>query len=332
MQIGSRFLGMAASASACLLVLSGCATAYVAPSASEPQARLSLELLTASSNGAGTVSVSNVGSCEEFSRVTSLVKGHSLLSEKTSHETTIPAGRMVSISGEAISTMAYSCEHKVKFVPERGAIYHATLAYFQPGCELSLYRMDESGKRQPIDHIECVPPELAGKIRFAGQVAAKDSVKGIRILLTEGESRGSSSAQVMPAAGALIAVGGGLPSELQFHRKNQKSFAESLGAELVRLGLGGALNSSATPVKGLQIQLAFNRTEYKPANQSHVLDVSMKISDGVKSVLYQYQINSGDGRGLTQPMRMTASESKVRAAQQLLDQMIPDVDRFIADN
>jgi len=169
-------------------------------------------------------------------------------------------------------------------------------------------------------------------VSFDQPVAATSDLAATVVLIS-GAVRGSSGTALVPAGTVFVPLSTGPTPQLQFNPADQRVFVESFRAELQRLKLvREALPVSAGGSSELGIQLIFAQTFHNPDGHLYMLDVVMEIAGGKRSFLKQYRVVSNEGDNWLQRMNANAQEGKAKAGKKLMQQLIPDVAAYIAEN
>lgn len=125
-----------------------------------PNAKIYFELLTSDAAGGGHLGVSTDSTCKksisvsDYTRVSDFRKGHSFRADVDKFEASIPAGKEVMLYGRNLAPRA-NCDARVIFTPNVGANYSVTYAYKLPGCELRVYKINDTDSKDPIEIKEC---------------------------------------------------------------------------------------------------------------------------------------------------------------------------------
>lgn len=125
-----------------------------------PNAKLHFELLTSDFAGGGHLGVSTDATCKksisvsDYTRISDFRKGHSFREDVDKFEASIPAGKELMVYGRNLAPRA-NCDARVIFTPEVGADYLVTYAYKLPGCELRIYKINDTGSKAAVEIKEC---------------------------------------------------------------------------------------------------------------------------------------------------------------------------------
>ena len=149
-------------------------------------------------------------------------------------------------------------------------------------------------------------------------------------MVTPGAVRGASGSYMMPVGGIFIPMSTGPIPALQFNSEDQQAFAESLRAELVRLGVLKAASADLAASKDLKIQVIFAQTYHNPSFQEYTLDVVAEMTGGKEPLLRQYRVISSERDSTWEKWNTNAHEGKAKAARLLMEKLIPDIERYVA--
>jgi len=123
-------------------------------------AKMYFELLTSDVAGGGHLGVSTDATCKksisvsDYTRISDFRKGHTFREDVDKFEASIPAGKEVMLYGRNLATRA-NCDARVIFTPEVGANYSVTYAYKLPGCELRVYKINDTGSKDAVEIKVC---------------------------------------------------------------------------------------------------------------------------------------------------------------------------------
>ena len=173
------------------------------------------------------------------------------------------------------------------------------------------------------------PPTL-WDINFAKTVSHQSN-KSAKIVLINGEIEGERSWTFLGAIPLVIPVPTGPYRESQFNQEDQRIFSFVFRDELERLGLfKSSTDLKSAPRSDIQINLFFKKTIHYPSFQKYILEVEMKIIGNKQPFVKQYHIISSEGDSFSQRLNTSASEGKAKAGTKLLDQLIVDLQSWIA--
>ncbi len=131
------------------------------------------------------------------------------------------------------------------------------------------------------------------------------------------------------AGGISVPVSSGPVPELHFGADDQSIFVESLETEMQRLGIVGSIAETAKD-DTLNIVLNFVQTEHYPNFQEYKLTVSLTAKYQDEEVSRRYEILSSEGDSGWQKWNTSASKGKEKAASQLMDRVMADIQEFVA--
>ncbi len=118
-----------------------------------------------------------------------------------------------------------------------------------------------------------------------------------------------------------------------FTVEDQRIFVESLSSELNRLGILkiSSLNNLDSEHTDISISIFFEKTYYSPRLGEYLLDVVMLITDQDtdKNFFYKYHISSPEGDSFLEKMKATVPREKLKAAQKLMNRVIPDIESWL---
>ena len=139
----------------------GCATVtHTTLGEGVPSANIYFELLTSDFAGGGHLGVSTDAKCKksirisDYTRISDFRKGHTFRDDVDKFEASIPAGKEVMLYGRNLAPRA-DCNARVIFTPEVGINYSVTYAYKLPGCELRVYKINDTGSKEAVEIKEC---------------------------------------------------------------------------------------------------------------------------------------------------------------------------------
>lgn len=152
------------------IIVTGCAAVtHTTLNDGGPSAKLNFELLTANFAGGGHLGLSTDPTCKkttsvfDYTIISDFRKGHTFRADVDKFEATIPAGKEVQLYGRSIAPNDFiqgtvvhgKCDRKIIFTPEVGANYYVTYAYRLPGCELKVYKISDTGSKEPVEVKGC---------------------------------------------------------------------------------------------------------------------------------------------------------------------------------
>jgi hypothetical protein len=178
----------------------------------------------------------------------------------------------------------------------------------------------------------CATPIPFNTVTLGGEPTVVSN-KPASLTLVSGAVRGSSNSMLMPAGGIYVPVSTGEVPELQFHAKNQEEFIGVLRSELTRLRVFPEVAlGSDSPAAQFKITVLFAQTFHRIQNQEYTLDVAMEIQGGKEPFLKQYRVNSNEGATLMKKWNTNAYQGKALAVRRLLEALVPDIQRYVAEN
>lgn len=177
----------------------------------------------------------------------------------------------------------------------------------------------------------CVDPNLRS-VSYQQAVATQSDMTGNVQLFTGVVEGASGSTMVYVGPGIFIPMETGPIPELHFGEADQKVFAESLSAELTRLGLLKMKSEvSAGEMTDIVIVLAFVHTTHNPHHQQYHLNVAMQMVSTEKSEVKRYKIDSSEGDSIWEKMNTNAAQGKQKAADKLIAAIVPDIEAFVVE-
>ncbi|MEM8501404.1 MAG: hypothetical protein AAF542_25570 [Pseudomonadota bacterium] len=147
------------------------------------------------------------------------------------------------------------------------------------------------------------------------------------IEMNTGKVKGYSSSTLVYAGGVFVPVNSGPNPNLQFGHEDQSVFIESLKSELVGLDIIGSL--AEDPENSLGITVNFVQTEHFPNMQEYKIIATLLLSFGPLVQEHVYEVLSSEGDSFWKKINTNAAQGKEKAAQKLIDQIIPHIEAFI---
>lgn len=174
-----------------------------------------------------------------------------------------------------------------------------------------------------------VPLEPVG---YPGRVSTTSELVAV-VKLQSGAVRGATGTALVPAGSIIVPVPTGPLPHLQFGVDDQRTFTTAFRHELQRLKLvREALPEDKAVRADIGIQIIFAQTQHVPGAREYVLDVAMEIIGGKEPFLRQYRASSAEGDSTLERLRTSSREGKAKAAQRLMEMLIPDVAEYVARN
>lgn len=177
----------------------------------------------------------------------------------------------------------------------------------------------------------CAPRGSTRPLEYTGAVSASSARTAV-LRLNAGVRAGLANDRPERAvAGSFMPVAIGPDPERQFHEQDQRRFVATLQRELVRLGLFRAVYRPQEHRGGADvvIEVLFPRTVHEPRQRRYVLHVLLLVRSAQDKLAASYRVvSTHEAFGLSGLAGQDAG-AKRKAAQQLLDFMIPDLEEFV---
>ncbi len=143
-----------------------------------------------------------------------------------------------------------------------------------------------------------------------------------------GETRGNSSTSYAPMVGGyMMPISSGPHPHLQFNAEDQAAFVDNLARILSERGVVRPVPADG----GAQwiVTVKFLRTEHFPEMQDYVLDAVVVVQRGGVTRFEQlYRASTIEGVNVVARMFQNAIEGRKNAAELLLKQVVPDLERI----
>lgn len=176
----------------------------------------------------------------------------------------------------------------------------------------------------------CASPQIPLNTLMYEQKATVTSTKNASVIVVSGEVRGDPASLYVPAGNIFVPMYSGPYPGAMFNSDDQKAFGEALRSELVRLGVLKTASADTSATTDLKIQVTFVQTHHRPGMQVYTLDVVAELTGGREPSLHQYHIISNEKDTLWEKMNTTGPEGKVKAVHLLMEQLIPDIEHYVA--
>jgi hypothetical protein len=175
----------------------------------------------------------------------------------------------------------------------------------------------------------CVNPVLK-PTAYSGMPTIKSQHK-IDVHLATGIVDGGVGTQFLSAGnGVIIPMQVGGSPEVRFNIQDQEVFRSSLVQQINQSQIAhardGAQSADDTTVS---LAIIFLQTYHQPKIHTYYLDVGLEIISANKSFAKMYQIDSSSDDQFLEWAFTDAAEGKAKAAQLLMDTIIPDIEEFV---
>jgi len=181
----------------------------------------------------------------------------------------------------------------------------------------------------------CVSPVLQ-PTAYSGIPTIKSEHK-IDVYLATGIVDGGLGTQFIPMGnGAFIPMQVGGSPKVRFNTQDQEVFRSSLVQQINGSQIAQARNitdirnqDQTTSDTTVNLAIIFLQTYHTPNFHTYYLDVGLELTSADKSFAKMYQIDSSSEDKFLEWAFTNASDGKIKAAQMLMDAMIPDIENFV---
>lgn len=178
----------------------------------------------------------------------------------------------------------------------------------------------------------CATPIPFNTVTLGGEPTVTSS-KQATLTHVSGAVRGSSGSTLIPVGTIFVPVSTGPVPHLQFHSQDQSEFVDVLRSELLRLKVFQTINlGESQATSDFKITILFAQTYHQIHYQEYTLDVAMNIEGGSTPFLKKYRVNSNEKSTMWERWTTNAYEGKALAVRRLLEQLMPDIQAYVAQN
>ncbi|GAA4333147.1 hypothetical protein GCM10023144_24110 [Pigmentiphaga soli] len=164
----------------------------------------------------------------------------------------------------------------------------------------------------------------------AAPAATSDRTASIRTKTVASRAQQTSKTNYFLIGGTVAPISAQIDPELSFTEADQENCAAALRAELERLRVFKSIGPDTGQGSDISIRLEFLGTYYRNVNQEYWLDVLLSLSGGQQDFSRRYRVNSNEGESLWKKLNTNAYEGKASAVRKLMEQVIPDVQAYVA--
>jgi hypothetical protein len=177
--------------------------------------------------------------------------------------------------------------------------------------------------------VGCATPVPLDVLKYERGIVVGSS-KEATVVVVSGPAQGAAGSGFMPAGGIFIPISIGPDPKLQFNAEDQQAFAQSLRTELVRNGVLKVASADEATARDLKVRIFFAQTHHNPTFQEYVLEVVAEMTGGKEPALRHYRIVSSQQDTTWEKWNTNAYQGKAKAAQLLMEKMIPDIANYAA--